>query len=85
MRTQPAPLRGNYDPARVGHTRQDSPGILELAKNATEREIKTQYRRMARIFHPDKYDSTTTSLTKSEAEEHFKQLNNVYEYLRNTL
>ena len=41
-----------------------------------------QYRRFARIYHPDKYDPKTNEMSKFEAEEHFKLLNNAYEYLR---
>ena len=34
------------------------------------------------MFHPDKYDSTTNEMPKFEAQEHFKLLNNAYEFLR---
>jgi hypothetical protein len=72
----------NYDPAKVGHTKRDSLGILNIPMSATEREIKVQYRRLARIYHPDKYDPTITEMSMFEAQEHFKQINNAYEYLR---
>ena len=47
-----------------------------------EREIKVQYQRLARFYHPDKYDPTTNKMSKSEAQVHFKLINNVYKYLR---
>ena len=74
----------NYDPEKVGQNRKDSLGILNLpiSTAATEREIKVQYRCLARIYHPDKYDPTTNKMSKSEAQEHFKLINNAYEYLR---
>ena len=75
---------GNYDFVvnRVGYTRKDSLGILNLPRTSTEREIKIRYRQLARTYHPDKYNSTTNKMSKSEAQEHFKLLNNAYEFLR---
>ena len=51
----------NYDPKKVGQNRKDSLGILNLliSTAATEREIKVQYRRLEKIYHPDKYNPTT--------------------------
>ena len=49
----------NYYVNRVGHTKSDSLDILNLSFAATEREMKVHYRRLARIYHPDKYDPTT--------------------------
>jgi len=72
----------NYDPEQVGRTRRDSLGIFLLPSTATEREIKVQYRRLARIYHPDKYDPMTNEMSKMEAQEHFKLINNAYEFLR---
>ena len=50
----------------------DSLHILDMTDCATEREVKTQYRRLARIYHPDKYDQTSTQMTPRQSEEHFK-------------
>ena len=72
----------NYDPNGVGRNRRDSFGILQLNSAATEREIKVQYRRLARIYHPDKYDGSTNPMTKEQSQEHFKLINNAYEFLR---
>ena len=73
----------NYDSKKVGKNRKDSLGILNLriSTAATEIEIKVQYQRLARIYHPDKYDPTTNKMSKSEAQENFKLINKTYEYL----
>ena len=65
----------------MGHTKRDSLGILNLSFAATEREMKVHYRRLERIYHLDKYDPTTNEMSKLEAQEHFKLLNNAYKYL----
>lgn len=49
--------------------------IMGVAPNASEQEIKTAYRRLARKYHPD--------LSKeANAEEQFKQMGEAYEILR---
>ena len=50
--------------------------IMGLARDASEKEIKTAYRRLARKYHPD--------LNKDDpgAEEKFKELGEAYEVLR---
>ncbi len=51
--------------------------ILGVTRNATEKEIKTAYRKLARKWHPDLH----TGKDKEEAEEKFKQINEAYEVL----
>src|SRR5438045_576481 len=53
--------------------------ILEVASNATSAEIKAAYRRLAKIFHPDKNSGNPA------AEEKFKQIKDAYENLINPL
>ena len=48
--------------------------ILELTPNATEEEIKTSYRKLARKFHPDVNKD-------SNAGQMFKDILNAYETL----
>ena len=50
----------NYDREKVGYTKRDSLGIINIpiSTAATEIEIKVQYRCLARIYHPDKYNPT---------------------------
>lgn len=53
--------------------------ILQVSVTATSAEIKAAYRRLAKIFHPDKNSGN------SAAEEKFKQIKDAYENLINPL
>ena len=59
---------------------QDYYQTLGVGKNATEKEIKTAYRKLARKWHPDLH----TDKDKAAAEEKFKQINEAYEVLNDT-
>ncbi|MDI1352530.1 MAG: DnaJ C-terminal domain-containing protein [bacterium] len=49
--------------------------IMGVAQNASEKDIKTAYRKLARKYHPD--------LNKeANAEEHFKEMGEAYEVLK---
>ena len=48
--------------------------ILEIGELATESEIKKQYRKLVRMYHPDVNSSF-------EAEEKFKEINRAAEIL----
>jgi curved DNA-binding protein len=54
---------------------KDYYNILGVARNATEREIKQAYRKLARLHHPD------VNPGDKSAEERFKQINEAYEVL----
>jgi len=56
---------------------QDYYKILGVDRNATEKEIKTAYRKLARQWHPDLH----TGKDKEEAERKIKQINEAYEVL----
>ena len=81
----PPRSRFEFDPERVGEKKRDLLRILIMTDFATEREVKTQYRQLARIYHPDKCNQTSTQMTPRQSKEHFKLINNAYEFLRNIL
>ncbi|MGD0621825.1 MAG: J domain-containing protein [Thermacetogeniaceae bacterium] len=56
---------------------QDYYEILGIKREATEKEIKSAYRKLARKWHPDLH----TGKQKAEAEEKFKKINEAYEVL----
>ncbi len=51
--------------------------ILGVSRSATEKEIKTAYRKLARKWHPDRHTGTD----KDTAEDKIKQINDAYEVL----
>ncbi len=56
---------------------QDYYKILGVKRNASEKEIKSAYRKLARKWHPDLH----TGKKKNEAEEKIKKINEAYEVL----
>lgn len=52
--------------------------VLKLKESATEEEIKTQYKKMAKMWHPDKQKDPAK---KAEAEEKFIEIQQAYETL----
>ena len=48
--------------------------ILGLKKGASDKDIKSAYRKMAAKWHPDKF-ATASEEEKKEAEEKFKEIN----------
>ncbi|AGL02739.1 DnaJ C-terminal domain-containing protein [Desulfoscipio gibsoniae] len=64
----------------MGVTYQDYYQTLGVSRDATEKEIKSAYRKLARQWHPDLH----TGKAKEEAEEKFKLINEAYEVLKDT-
>lgn len=54
--------------------------ILEIDKNATQDEIKSAYRKMAKKYHPDRLGDVGDDVKKA-AEEKFHQVQEAYEQL----
>ena len=52
-------------------------GLLGVARDASENEIRKSYRKLARKHHPD------VATDKEEGERKFKELNEAYETLHN--
>ena len=48
----------------------------------TEQEVKTNYRRISQIYHPDKHRPDSTGMSPNQAEEYFKLVNNTHNFLR---
>eukprot|EP00026_Physarum_polycephalum_P006166 Phypoly_transcript_06207.p1 GENE.Phypoly_transcript_06207~~Phypoly_transcript_06207.p1 ORF type:complete len:510 (+),score=88.71 Phypoly_transcript_06207:91-1530(+) len=59
--------------------RKDYYKILELTKTASDAEIRKAYRRLAKIWHPDKMDADK----KEEAEQRYVEIAEAYEVLSN--
>lgn len=55
--------------------------ILEVSPDASDDEIKFAYKRLARLYHPDKVAHLGPDLVKS-AEDKFKQINDAYQQIR---
>lgn len=53
-------------------------GFLEVPDDASEEEIKSAYRKLAKKYHPD-----VTGLDRGKAEEIFKNINVAYDVLSN--
>ena len=55
--------------------RKDYYKILEVGKKATKEEIRASYRRLAKLYHPDR------NVGNTEVEEKFKRINEAHEVL----
>lgn len=60
--------------------RSEALRILGLSEDATSDDIRDAYRESAQILHPDKFAGKAK--LQKRAEEHFKTLNDAYEYLQ---
>ena len=81
-RLEPSPPRRSYNIDDVGKTRKESLGILNIIGNASEREVKKNHMKIAKIYHPYKHRPDSIGMSLNQAEEYFKLVNNAYEFLR---
>ena len=61
---------------------EDLYNILGVSKTATDAEIKSAYRQLAKKYHPDLYAGKPEA-EKKEAEEKFKKISHAYDVLSN--
>jgi len=64
-----------------GPSMEECAELLGVSADASHREIKTAYRRMALKYHPDKFNESNAEISKEEAEEHFKKCSAAYDAL----
>ena len=57
-------------------------GILNLSGDVTKQEVKPNYRKILRIYHPDINRPVSTEMSPNQDEEYFKLVNNAYEFSR---
>ena len=69
----------------MGRTRNDSLGILNFSGDVTEREVKTNFRKVARKYHSDTHRQALTGMSSNQAEEYFQLVNNAYKFLRSNV
>lgn len=69
--TQEADLTGVFDPY----------AILDILLSASEREVKSRYRKLSLKFHPDKLPKDLTEAAKEEMEASFIKINQAYKAL----
>ncbi len=55
--------------------------ILEVSKSASDAEVKSAYRKMAKKYHPDKVITQDEAIRKG-AEEKFKEVQKAYEHIQ---
>jgi hypothetical protein len=58
--------------------------VLGVSADATRQEIKIAYRKLALVYHPDKYNANAVGgMTREQGEEHFKKINDAVQFLTN--
>jgi DnaJ family protein C protein 3 len=75
------PLMQNAQVALKRSKNKDYYKVLGVAHNADERQIKSAYRKLSKVHHPDK--AAKQGLTKEQAEKKMASINEAYEVLSN--
>ena len=56
--------------------------ILEISRNATASEIKQAFRKLAKLYHPDKLDTDFSPDELANAKQRFREVCNAYDVLQ---
>jgi hypothetical protein len=77
----------DYIPEQVGRSIYDSLKILGLGLGASEGKVKLAYRRLACLYHLDKWEQarTNTRMMLQETTAHLRLLNNAQIFICTTL
>lgn len=62
---------------------EDPYEVLQVKRNATTAQIKTQYKKLAKVFHPDVVAAQGTTEEKQDAAAKFESISEAYQVLSN--
>lgn len=66
----------------LGHDKNASPYfVLGLSAGASQDEIRSAYKRLAKLYHPDRYDPRTQPKSHKHANERMQRLNQAYDLI----
>ena len=65
----------------VGHNIKDSLSIFGLGRGAVWMDVKAEFRRLSRQYHPDKHNPTRTKMTNEDSKAFFQLFNNAKDFL----
>ena len=85
-KSPPTPRNSHHSPPPAfnpsSHYLNDEFIILKISISSSWREIKTAYCKLARVYHPDKYDNfPEKNFSREKGNDLFKALSNAYEKL----
>ena len=60
----------------------DSFKVLDLGIGASKIEVKVQFRKLSRVYHPGVHKSAQTGMIDPDATSFFQRIDNAYSYLR---
>jgi len=86
----PTPRSGRaFDPKGVGHNLYDSLNILGLGYGASFAEVNARFKKLALLYHPDKYKKNTDlkllKMSKTDAVKRFRLVKDARNYLKEVL
>ena len=69
----------NYEPNQANSTRDHYLSVLDLSLSATQSDIKSSYRTLVKVWHPDRFAHDPK--LQVMAQNKLKEINEAYEYL----